>query len=50
MQAVIVATRRLVIKVGSSLVTDEGRVLDQVAIGHWAAQIAALCVMGKEVV
>lgn len=50
MQSVIVAARRLVIKVGSSLVTDEGRGLDQVAIGDWAAQIAALCVMGKEVV
>ncbi len=50
MQSVIVAARRLVIKVGSSLVTDEGRGLDQAAIAHWAAQIAALRLAGKEVV
>lgn len=42
--------RRLVVKVGSSLVTDEGRGLDRAAISAWAAQIAALRAGGKEVV
>jgi len=34
--------RRIVIKVGSSLVTNEGRGLDEVAIGEWSRQLAAL--------
>jgi len=34
--------RRIVIKVGSSLVTNEGRGLDEVAIGEWSRQMAAL--------
>jgi glutamate 5-kinase len=34
--------RRIVVKVGSSLVTNEGRGLDDVAIGEWCRQIAAL--------
>lgn len=34
--------RRLVVKVGSSLVTNEGRGLDEVAIGEWIRQLAAL--------
>ena len=34
--------RRIVVKVGSSLVTDEGRGLDEVAIGEWCRQIAKL--------
>jgi glutamate 5-kinase len=34
--------RRLVVKVGSSLVTNEGRGLDEVAIGEWSRQLAAL--------
>jgi len=41
---------RIVVKVGSSLVTDEGRGLDEAAIGRWAAQIAQLRALGKEVV
>lgn len=41
---------RVVIKVGSSLVTNEGRGLDETAIASWAAQIAALRTLGKEVV
>ncbi len=41
--------RRVVIKVGSSLVTDEGRGLDRVAIAQWAEQIAALRAAGKQV-
>lgn len=34
--------RRIVVKVGSSLVTDEGRGLDEAAIGEWSRQLAAL--------
>ena len=34
--------RRIVVKVGSSLVTNEGRGLDGVAIGEWCRQLAAL--------
>ncbi|MEP6702951.1 MAG: glutamate 5-kinase, partial [Betaproteobacteria bacterium] len=42
--------KRIVVKVGSSLVTDEGRGLDRSAIGGWTKQIAALKSQGKEVV
>ncbi|HKY02848.1 MAG TPA: glutamate 5-kinase [Burkholderiales bacterium] len=41
---------RLVIKVGSSLVTNEGAGLDLAAIARWALQIAQLRAAGKEVV
>jgi glutamate 5-kinase len=34
--------RRIVVKVGSSLVTNEGRGLDEAAIGQWCEQLAAL--------
>ena len=34
--------RRIVVKVGSSLVTNEGKGLDEVAIGEWSRQMAAL--------
>ena len=34
--------RRIVVKVGSSLVTNEGRGLDEQAIGEWCRQIASL--------
>src|SRR5471032_424601 len=33
--------RRIVVKVGSSLVTNEGRGLDEAAIGEWCRQLAA---------
>lgn len=42
--------RRLVVKVGSALVTNEGRGLDPVAISVWGAQLAQLRALGKEVV
>ncbi len=48
--SLIADATRLVIKVGSSLVTDEGRGLDRAALSHWAAQIAQLRQLGKEVV
>lgn len=41
--------RRVVVKVGSALVTNDGRGLDKEAIQRWAEQIAALQQMGKEV-
>ena len=34
--------RRIVVKVGSSLVTNEGKGLDETAIGEWCRQMAAL--------
>lgn len=43
-------SRRWVIKMGSSLVTAEGRGLDHARIADWAAQIAALAAAGKEIV
>lgn len=42
--------RRIVVKVGSSLVTNEGRGLDEQAIGEWCRQLAALMRDGREVV
>ena len=50
MRSVIAASKRLVVKVGSSLVTNDGRGLDHAAIARWASQIAALREQGKEVV
>ncbi len=42
--------RRIVVKVGSSLVTNDGKGLDEVAIGEWCRQLAALAAQGREVV
>jgi glutamate 5-kinase len=42
--------RRIVVKVGSSLVTNEGRGLDEQAIGHWSEQLAQLVQAGREVI
>ncbi|MCU0928054.1 MAG: glutamate 5-kinase [Burkholderiaceae bacterium] len=42
--------RRIVVKVGSSLVTNEGRGVDAQAIGNWCRQLAALAGEGREVV
>ena len=42
--------RRVVIKVGSSLVTNDGRGLDEVAIGEWCRQMAHLIRDGREVI
>ncbi len=50
MKSVIENSKRLVVKVGSSLVTNSGAGLDHQAIATWAAQIAALKAMGREVV
>lgn len=43
-------SQRIIIKVGSSLVTNEGRGIDPAAIQNWVAQIAHLRKSGKEFV
>jgi len=48
--AVLRNARRIVVKVGSSLVTNEGRGLDAEAIGQWSEQLAALVKGGREVI
>jgi glutamate 5-kinase len=48
--SVIGRARRIVVKVGSSLVTNEGRGVDAAAIGNWARQLAALAHDGRELV
>jgi glutamate 5-kinase len=42
--------RRIVVKVGSSLVTNEGRGLDEAAIGEWCRQMALMAKDGREVI
>ena len=47
--------RRIVVKVGSSLVTNEGRGLDEAAIGEWCRQMSVLVrgdddIAGREVI
>jgi len=49
-RSVVRQARRIVVKVGSSLVTAEGRGLDHLALARWAEQIAALTAQGREVV
>ena len=46
----LATARRLVVKVGSALVTNNGNGLDLTAIAGWARQIAALRAAGREVV
>ncbi len=50
MTSPLLAARRIVVKVGSSLVTNEGRGVDAEAIGNWARQLAALAQQGRELV
>ncbi|MHB1677319.1 MAG: glutamate 5-kinase [Sulfuriferula sp.] len=50
MTSVLHSARRLVVKVGSALVTNDGRGLDHAALANWSRQIAALMRMEKEVV
>jgi glutamate 5-kinase len=50
MTSVIQQAKRVIIKVGSSLVTNDGKGLDHTAIAKWAQQIAELRAMGKEAV
>jgi glutamate 5-kinase len=46
----VARARKLVVKVGSSLVTNEGRGIDHGAVGRWAEEIAALVSGGREIV
>ncbi|WP_223146008.1 glutamate 5-kinase [Iodobacter fluviatilis] len=48
-QSIIHAAHRIVVKVGSSLVTNEGRGLDHAALLRWAEEIAEVSKMGKQV-
>jgi len=50
MQSIVKQSRRIVVKVGSSLVTNQGQGLDHAALARWAEQIVRLKEMGKEVV
>jgi glutamate 5-kinase len=40
MAGVVKSARRIVVKVGSSLVTNEGRGIDPGAVGNWCRQMA----------
>jgi glutamate 5-kinase len=42
--------RRIVVKVGSSLVTNEGKGVDAHAVGNWCRQMAALAAEGRELI
>lgn len=48
--SVMTNARRIVVKVGSSLVTNEGRGLDEQAIGQWSQELAALAQQGRELI
>jgi glutamate 5-kinase len=48
-RAVVADAQRVVIKVGSSLVTNDGKGLDAAAIAEWGRQIAQLREAGKQV-
>ena len=45
----IAKSRRWVVKIGSALITNDGRGLHTEAIKHWAEQIATLRAQGKEI-
>jgi glutamate 5-kinase len=47
---VLRGARRIVIKVGSSLVTNDGRGLDEAAIGEWCRQMSLLVGDKREVI
>jgi glutamate 5-kinase len=48
--SLVAGARRLVVKVGSSLVTNEGKGIDQAAVSSWASQIADLHRQGRQMV
>lgn len=50
MREKIAKAQRVVVKIGSALLTNDGQGLDVARIGLWVAQIAELRVQGKEVV
>lgn len=43
-------SRRIVVKLGSSLVTNDGRGIDTAAVQNWCEQLAALSATGREVI
>ncbi|HHU95266.1 MAG TPA: glutamate 5-kinase [Alcaligenaceae bacterium] len=49
-KSVVADSHRLVVKVGSSLVTNQGKGIDRQAVTQWSAQIAQLHRQGKQVV
>ena len=46
----LASAKRIVIKVGSALVTNGGSGLDQTAIAQWAREITALVRSNREIV
>ena len=48
MSSPLSGARRIVVKVGSSLVTNEGKGVDAQAIGNWSRQLASLARDGRE--
>jgi len=50
MSTPVASAKRIVVKVGSTLVTNEGRGLDHAAVARWAEEIAALKSTGREIV
>lgn len=49
MSEILKQARRIVVKVGSNLVTDEGRGVDAQAIGRWCQQIAVLAGQARDI-
>ena len=49
-KSVVSTAQRLVVKVGSSLVTNDGRGIDSQAVAEWSQQIAELHKQGKQIV
>ncbi|HYT97396.1 MAG TPA: glutamate 5-kinase, partial [Casimicrobiaceae bacterium] len=50
MSGPLVSARRIVVKVGSSLLTNDGRGLDHAAVARWAGEIARMRAAHKEIV
>src|SRR5438309_5881960 len=50
MSGTVASARRIVVKVGSSLLTNDGRGLDHAAVARWAGEIARLRAARKEIV
>ena len=49
-KSLVLDAKVIVVKVGSSLVTNDGNGLDQTAIAAWAAQVAILAQQGRQIV
>jgi glutamate 5-kinase len=50
MSSTVARASRIVVKVGSSLVTNEGRGIDHAAVERWSDEIARLARAGREIV